>query len=503
MQLHTSRLIHWAAAATTLSVFLSACTKSEATTPSTPTTPDTPSTPETEVQPSEIDGDLSAVDITDIRLSTGSLVLPYATGQTKLEVSSLYAGTPFTITVVGTEGGSAAIDGTVIPLNTPYTMTLPTLGSDVAIHVRHRSTNNVIVEDAISTLPSDYPGYAVTSDGASAGRVFIGMYSWTDTAYVPYGLILDAAGKPLFYQRAAKAIVDFKAATLPNGKTRYLYSSSGYEYILDDQFAVLKMVKLLATERHGVLATEPHDFLLLDDDHWIVSAYQTKQVANIPDELRGENAKPYVIASVLQEVQDGQVVFEWDSTEHPELYGRSSEGNDYAGSTEAKPADYVHFNALAIDPSDGNWVVSLRHQDAILKIRKSDGGTAWTLGGIGDDFGLTAEQKFSHQHSVHIDASNHLYFFDNGNASEATRIVEVTVDPEAQIVTNFTSVAANRFSNAMGSVQRIDDRYFIGWGAHTNGDEPDVTEIDPTTGTIHFSINFVDDVYSYRAFKLP
>lgn len=42
-------------------------------------------------------------------------------------------------------------------------------------------------------------------------------------------------------------------------------------------------------------------------------------------------------------------------------------------------ADWAHANGLAVDPRDGGWVISARHQDALVKVHP-DGALAWILG---------------------------------------------------------------------------------------------------------------------------
>ena len=40
-----------------------------------------------------------------------------------------------------------------------------------------------------------------------------------------------------------------------------------------------------------------------------------------------------VAVCIFQEVKDGECIFEWDSTDYPELYAISREGNDYNNTT--------------------------------------------------------------------------------------------------------------------------------------------------------------------------
>lgn len=60
-----------------------------------------------------------------------------------------------------------------------------------------------------------------------------------------------------------------------------------------------------------------HDFLLIDLDHYILSGYVRETVRNIP----GFESGSTVVYSYLQEVRDGEVVWDWKSIDYPELYG--------------------------------------------------------------------------------------------------------------------------------------------------------------------------------------
>lgn len=87
--------------------------------------------------------------------------------------------------------------------------------------------------------------------------------------------------------------------------------------------------------------------------------------------------------------------------------------------------DWSHGNAAFLDESDSTWVVSLRHQDAVIKVRRSDHSIAWIHGPherwgpawtqylltpVGFPFGWNF-----HQHSPDLDAAGNLTMFDNGN----------------------------------------------------------------------------------------
>ncbi len=70
-------------------------------------------------------------------------------------------------------------------------------------------------------------------------------------------------------------------------------------------------------------AVDGHDFILLGDDHYIVSAYEPRLVYNIPAGCGPNPQGAKVVAARLQEVKRGKVVFDWLSTDHAELYALS------------------------------------------------------------------------------------------------------------------------------------------------------------------------------------
>jgi hypothetical protein len=117
--------------------------------------------------------------------------------------------------------------------------------------------------------------------------------------------------------------------------------------------------------------------------------------------------------------------------------------------------DWSHANAVAHDPSDDCLVVSLRHQDCIIKIGRTDGRLRWILGNhsewrdpwrqmlLDPEDGLRWQY---HQHDCSIPAPGRILCFDNGNfrsgafdtphdhAANFSRAVEFEVNAEAMTV---------------------------------------------------------------------
>lgn len=324
--------------------------------------------------------------------------------------------------------------------------------------------------------------------------------------------ILNSSGEIIKSKVTKASAVNFQKWNI-NGKVRYSYieyepapntlvtpsNIPGSVIVTDENFNELKRIRLLVN--NGRTNDSPndadgHDFILIDDNHYLIMSYYIKKVNNIPSNL---NPVPNtnVIAAIIQEVKDNNIVFEWDSTNYPELYSASVEGNNY--SDEKAINDYAHINSMFIDITDNNLICSFRNTSQILKIDRITGNIIWRLGGKDSDFPLTSDQKFYFQHhATLVDDNKTLLLFDNGSSVERpySRIVEFQLDEINKKVNSFKYLNApeNIFSMYMGSVQKNGNTYFIGWGS-----VPRITEINYKTNQITFDMNLEKN--SYRAFK--
>jgi arylsulfate sulfotransferase len=89
--------------------------------------------------------------------------------------------------------------------------------------------------------------------------------------------------------------------------------------------------------------------------------------------------------------------------------------------------DWSHGNAVVLDPTDDSWIVSLRHQDAVVKIERATGALEWILGDHERWFLPWAGRLLTpvpddgsflwnyHQHAPDVLSGGRLMMFDNGN----------------------------------------------------------------------------------------
>jgi arylsulfate sulfotransferase len=361
--------------------------------------------------------------------------------------------------------------------------------------------------------PADHAPYTVRSvSNPESGDLYITPFDPQGFA-ASYAYIVGNDGSLKYYFRNPRGaeIHDFKKTVIPGGATRYSFydGAASAVRVMDGNFKLLANVSALPFPDGNTYAVNLHDHVILDDGHYILGVQATKTVNNIPA-LPGQAL--FVGGSGLQEIQNGVAVFSWLSTDHPELYACSTEGNDYA---QNNGADYAHWDSVAVD-ADGQWLASFRHLDAVLKINRSTGAIAWILGGPCDQFGLSASQKFSHQHHARRAPDGRLTLFDNNTAGGLSRALAFNLDEAGKTLVSsnpalpgFAQFTTDtRSSVNLGSAQFFaDGKLLVGWGAFPGG-LSDVSEFDGAAGTPSFRLTLQPSAYSngyfsYRAQKFP
>ena len=326
-------------------------------------------------------------------------------------------------------------------------------------------------------------------------------------------LIIDKTGR-IHYQKNFKgAPFCFRQWNI-NGHTRYTFLiddshvfhipkislAAGYAVVLDDKLNIIKEIRLLpyadltTANHHGL---DLHDLILLSDDHYIIGTVVQKQVNNVPARLNP--AKELVVdVPIIQEVNQGRVVWQWDASRFPELYEASILDNNF--SDTASKLDYLHINSFTLDPKDSNLVCSFRHTNQIIKISRKSGEILWKLGGTNSDFPLSTEQVFLGQHSVTFaDDNQTLLIFDNGDSTKRkqTRILEMQLDEKNKHINNCEIFnIPEPFSLYMGSVAKKGDIYFIAGGTGNY-----LLEINKRTGKKLFEMHC--NLALYRAYTIP
>lgn len=253
-------------------------------------------------------------------------------------------------------------------------------------------------------------------------------------------LAVDHQGRIRWSYRANHFVMDVKQ--LPNGHLLYGYGNRADGLIeIDLQGNIMR--RWDAARRGRTVApgaipvdvdTLHHDVALLDDQTWLALAttlypiepyydpsYHPRQRiphANlVGDEIvemrtTGEVLRRYSLFELLdpRRIGYGSLHSFWDTRGYEEV-----EGGTF---------DWSHSNSIVHDPRDNSFIVSVRHQDAVIKVDRTAGELKWILGNPKNWRGEHSRKRLTpigrpkwpyHQHAVQITPHGTLLMFDNGS----------------------------------------------------------------------------------------
>jgi hypothetical protein len=175
--------------------------------------------------------------------------------------------------------------------------------------------------------------------------------------------------------------------------------------------------------------------------------------------------------------QDLQVVWTWDAFDHLDVNRPPSLGEVCGGPgpcpLPAGTVDWLHENAISLSPADGNLLISVRHQDWVIKIAYAngtgDGHIIWRLGQGGDFTVISSDPSpwFSHQHYPHYLDDGALVLFDNGNIRRAadpsahSRGQVWTLDESAMTATLVVNLDMGNYSGELGTAEQMPNGNYV------------------------------------------
>lgn len=402
-------------------------------------------------------------------------------------------------------------------------------------------------EYKIHTVNESMPGMVITGSGVDAANA--GVY---DFAIDKFLLRVNTAGE-LVYYRNLGCVGELMAENFAKQETAdgsffsYFVElhaefrnanggySSGMYVVMDENYSEIDFVTLLpnteANHTHGEGYLDQHEFVILGANHYLTLSYTPELVENLPENVKGLDggSSAYVWAGVFQEIKDGEVLHEINTTDYPLLYESAVEKLDYANSTDqgvevtindnAVPSladgwmDYVHPNSLDYTLGENGetkkLLVSMRDQCAVYQFDLPTGGIDWILGGkastlsgyeeftteredeMGNKFtALTYGQHFARYTNRAEDGTLNenpqISIFDNQTGigpfltalpvPTLTRTLKATIDESAKTVAVSDVILATdmnaktgtyHIASHCGSVQYLNEHSVVtGWGLH-------------------------------------
>ena len=382
----------------------------------------------------------------------------------------------------------------------------------------------------IHTVSEMLPKLVLAGDGVSADDA--GVYTFV----IDQVLIRMNSDREVIYYRSLSCVGEFMVNNFTvsevDGENVYAYtvitdtaiSASGYTnglyIVMNDDYVDLEIVTMEANDdpnhTHGKAFLDMHEFTILGDRHYVTLSYIPLEVT-LPEGIEGVNGTQtaYVWAGIIQEVLDGEVIAEINTTDYPELYETAVECIDYANSTldgtVDQCMDYVHINSMDYlfndDGTVKKMIVSMRNQESVYMFDMATGSIEWILGGKASTFtgyedytstrsdanGVEFETLTFGQHNARFteigeDGTYEISIFDNqsgtfpfmwdngesGGINTLTRMLKVKVDPENSTAEVTDMIDAHELDAATGKCHTSDHcgsvnywsdtSVLIGWG---------------------------------------
>ena len=231
---------------------------------------------------------------------------------------------------------------------------------------------------------------------------------------------------------------------------------------------------------------QPHqmpngNFLALSANAREIENYYTSETD--PDAPR--QTQTVVGDKIVEFTPKGDIVWDWNTFDHLDIWRYGYLLLEVYWHTRGFPnsLDWSHGNGVSYDPHDNSVLISLRHQDAVIKVDRATKEIKWILGdhkGWGGKFRqklLTPTHDIRwhyHGHNPRVTGENRFVMYDNGivramppdpiSAPDQcfARAVEYEVDPDTMEVTELWTSSDDDdpervISFAMGDAHRLEN----------------------------------------------
>ena len=357
-------------------------------------------------------------------------------------------------------------------------------------------------------LPSTltFPAYTVSQPPGPASdpaQDMIFHVSARSPITIPNPLATDLQGHVMWYYDPSSSglTFTFPIQSLVPGGTVLLVGIDPYT-ALPNSRNVLREVDLAGNPIRETNLAAINAQLTVLGHHDVIHSF-TNDVQRLPDGRTAAigitertidvNGTPtdYIGMSIIVLDADLQVTWAWNGFDHmdvnrPPVLGEIVQPSS-TGPTTAVPrlpaVDWLHINAVSWSPADGNLVLSVRHQDWVIKVDyrngAGDGHVVWRLG-QGGDFAVNSTDPnpwFSHQHNAHYIDDSTLVLLDNGNTRRASdpnahsRGQVWTLDETTMTATLVVNADLGSYAGAVGAAQRLSNGNYA-FTLGINGPEP-------------------------------
>jgi len=303
-------------------------------------------------------------------------------------------------------------------------------------------------------LPVELPEVDITvaDTGMSASPRFL-LGAYYDILNLSYVVALDRLGRVVWYGPHEEDRISAQAELSLDG-AGIVYNVFGKD--TNEDLGRIRLASLdgeLLADRSTPLAH--HFFTQLPDGS---IGFQQLLVQNIPDPDTGEmeDWAGDGIAVLAPDDSVTQVFDVWDWLE-PAWNEQMSSFNIY------NALDWTHGNGIKYDEDSDAWLLSLGHVGDVFEIDRVSGVPTRIFGH--DGYQADGGDPFFYQHDPSLLDNGHLLVFHTWEDSRTTGALELTIDDDAQTLSETWSYDSEIISLYMGQARRLDNgNTFVNFG---------------------------------------
>jgi arylsulfate sulfotransferase len=219
---------------------------------------------------------------------------------------------------------------------------------------------------------------------------------------------------------------------------------------------------------------QPHEmpngnFLALTASARTIENYYTSET----DPNAPRKTQSVVGDCIVEFTPEGTIVWSWDAFDHLDVWRYGYRLMEVFWHTRGFPnhLDWTHGNGVSYDESDDSVIVSLRHQDAIIKIDRTTKEIRWILGDHKGWKGKLAEKLLTpvsplrwpyHGHNPRAAQDGNVVMYDNGI------IRAIPPDPQVMPANSFARGVEYQIDHKAMTVREV-------WASSDDNDENRVT----------------------------
>lgn len=308
------------------------------------------------------------------------------------------------------------------------------------------------------------------------GYTFFNAFRWSgfdlDRDYGVF-IAVDAQGEVVWYYQAPHPVDE--ARRYPNGNLVYTHGREGYMVEIDmlgNEVRRWHSTGIPKDPPEGSIPVETdtfhHDLDIMPDGDFLMLSTEVREFQNYPSretDPEAERRTAELIGDVIVEFnRDGVIQKQWHLLDilDPYRIGYGSLSTNfyaavYKNVLEEPAKDWSHTNSIVYDEQDDAILISIYHQDAVIKLDYDTGEPQWILGphaNWGEKWRQYLLEPINgdgwkwnyHQHAASFTPQRTVLMYDNGTHGASafedkppqeslySRVVEFKVDEENMTV---------------------------------------------------------------------